>query len=92
MIFKIARFEVYTALDILVEVLWVVTPCSIVMGYHRFRDLWYRHLQGEVTNDGGDDIWCGYEVPGMILLSFLKGAMRLNHSKDMSVHVLTCNS
>jgi hypothetical protein len=34
---------------------------------------------------------CGYEVPGMILLRDLMGAMRLGRSKDMSVHVLTCN-
>jgi len=31
--------------------------------------------------------WCGCEVPGMILLHNLKGAMRLDRSKDMSVHV-----
>jgi hypothetical protein len=36
--------------------------------------------------------WCGREVPGMILLRDLKGAMRLDHSKDMSVHVSTCTS
>jgi hypothetical protein len=34
--------------------------------------------------------WCGYEVTGMILLRGLKGAMRLDHSNDMSVHVSTC--
>jgi hypothetical protein len=33
---------------------------------------------------------CGYEVPGMILLRHLKGAMPLDRSKDMSTHVLTC--
>jgi len=30
---------------------------------------------------------CDYEVPGMILLRDLKGAVRLDRSKDMSVHV-----
>jgi hypothetical protein len=30
---------------------------------------------------------CGYEVPGMILLHDLEGATRLDHSKDISVHV-----
>jgi hypothetical protein len=35
-------------------------------------------------------IWCGYEVSGIILSHRLKGAMRLNHSKYMSVHVSTC--
>jgi hypothetical protein len=29
----------------------------------------------------------GYEVPGMILLRDLKGAMRLDRNKDMSLHV-----
>jgi hypothetical protein len=33
-----------------------------------------------------------YEVPGMTLLRDLKGAMRLDLSKDMSVHVSTCTS
>jgi hypothetical protein len=31
--------------------------------------------------------WCGYEVPGMVLLRDFKGAMRLAPSKDVSVHV-----
>jgi hypothetical protein len=34
----------------------------------------------------------GYEVPGMILLRKLQGAMRLERSKDMSVRVSTCTS
>jgi hypothetical protein len=32
----------------------------------------------------------GCDVPGMILLRYLKRTMRLDRSKDMSVHVLTC--
>jgi len=36
--------------------------------------------------------WCGYEVSGMILLRHLKGAVRLDRSKDKSVHVSTCAS
>jgi hypothetical protein len=35
---------------------------------------------------------CAYDVPGMILLHDLKGTMRLDRSKDMSVHVSTCTS
>jgi hypothetical protein len=35
---------------------------------------------------------CGYELPGMILLCKLKGAMQLEHGKDMTVHVSTCTS
>jgi hypothetical protein len=34
--------------------------------------------------------WCDYDVPGMILLLDLKGAMRLDHSEDMSVRVSPC--
>jgi hypothetical protein len=36
--------------------------------------------------------WCGYEVPGMILLRDFKAAMPLDRIKDMSVHVSTCIS
>jgi len=28
--------EVFTAIKIQVEVYWVVTPCSVAVGYHRF--------------------------------------------------------
>jgi hypothetical protein len=31
-----------------------------------------------------------YEVTGMILLRYLKGATQRDRSKDMSVHVSTC--
>jgi len=33
--------------------------------------------------------WCGYEISGIILLYNIKGAMQLDHSKDMSVHIST---
>jgi hypothetical protein len=33
---------------------------------------------------------CSYEVPGMILLRDLEEVMRLDRSKDVSVHVSTC--
>jgi len=32
----------------------------------------------------------GYEVPGIVLFHNLKGAMRFDHSKDMSLDVSTC--
>jgi len=32
---------------------------------------------------------CDYEVPGMVLLNDLKGAMRFDRSEDMSVYVST---
>jgi hypothetical protein len=35
---------------------------------------------------------CSYEVPGLILLCYLKGAIRLDRNKNMSVHVSTCTS
>jgi hypothetical protein len=38
------------------------------------------------------DTWFGYEVPGMILLPYLHGAMRLDRGKDTSVQVLFCTS
>jgi len=31
-----ARFEVFTAVKIQVEIFWVVTQCSVVAGYQRF--------------------------------------------------------
>jgi len=37
-------------------------------------------------------VWYGCEVPGMILLCDLQGAMQLDCSKHMSVHVSTCAS
>jgi hypothetical protein len=37
-------------------------------------------------------VWCGYEVPGMMLLRYFKGAMLLDHNKDMPIHVSTCTS
>jgi hypothetical protein len=32
-----AGFEVYMVVNIQVEVFWVVTPCSVVVGYQRLR-------------------------------------------------------
>jgi len=34
--------------------------------------------------------WCDHEVPRMILLHDLRGAMQIYHSKNMSVYVATC--
>jgi len=42
------RFEVYTAVKIQVEALWVVTPCSVVVGYQRFGRPCCLYLQGEI--------------------------------------------
>jgi len=42
------RFEVFMVVKIQVEVFWVVTLCSIVVGYQCFRGPCCFHLQGEV--------------------------------------------
>jgi hypothetical protein len=41
-----ATFGVFTAVKIQVDVFWVLTPCSVVVGYQRFRDPRYLHLMG----------------------------------------------
>jgi hypothetical protein len=43
-----ARFEVFKAVKVLVMVFWIVTPCSVVVGYQRFGRPCCFHLQGEV--------------------------------------------
>jgi hypothetical protein len=35
-----------------VEVFWVVTPCSVVVGYQCFGEPFCLHVQGEVTYEG----------------------------------------
>jgi hypothetical protein len=39
-------FEVFTVVRIQVDVFWVVTPCSVAVGYQRFRGPSCLHLQG----------------------------------------------
>jgi hypothetical protein len=46
---KAVRFKFLTAVKIQVEVVWVVTPCKVVVGYQRFRGPCCLHLQGEVN-------------------------------------------
>jgi hypothetical protein len=41
-------FEVFMAVKIQVEAFWVVTPCSVAVGYQRFRGPCCLHLQGEM--------------------------------------------
>jgi hypothetical protein len=43
-----ASFKGFTVVMIKVEVFWVVTPCSIVVGYRRFGGPCCFHLQDEV--------------------------------------------
>jgi hypothetical protein len=54
---------------------------------------WLPPAQDSTANeDKREHTWCGYEVPGTILLRDSKGAMRLDRSKDTSVHVSTCTN
>jgi hypothetical protein len=46
------RLEVFTAMKIHVKFFWVVTLCSVVVGYQCFRGPCCLHLQGEVTGSG----------------------------------------
>jgi hypothetical protein len=41
--------EIFTSLKIEVEVFWVLTSCSVVVGYQRFGGSCRLHLQGEVS-------------------------------------------
>jgi hypothetical protein len=41
-----ARFETFT-MQIGVEIFWVMTPCSVVVGYQRFGRSCCPHLQAE---------------------------------------------
>jgi hypothetical protein len=49
-----ARFLVFTAIKI--DVFWVVTPCSDVVGYQHFKGHWCFYLQGEVIEAWEVDI------------------------------------
>jgi len=43
-------FEAYKAVIFQVEVFWVVTPCSVVIGYQRFRGPCILHLRSHTQN------------------------------------------
>jgi hypothetical protein len=45
------------AVMIQVEDFWVVTPCSVVVGYHSFRGPCCLHLQGEWRQHGRLKRW-----------------------------------
>jgi hypothetical protein len=44
--YYIDRFEVLTAVKMLIVVFWVVTPCSLVGGYQRLGGTYSFHFQG----------------------------------------------
>jgi len=41
-----AKFEVFTAVKIEVEFFWVVTPCSVMVGYQHFGGPYCMHVLG----------------------------------------------
>jgi hypothetical protein len=43
------RSEVFAAVKIQVEIFWIVTPRSVVVGYQRFERPFCHHLQGACT-------------------------------------------
>jgi len=45
------RFEDFAAVKIQIQFFWVVTPCSVEVGYQYFGEPCYLHLQGEVTGN-----------------------------------------
>jgi hypothetical protein len=63
-----ARFEVFTVEKIQVEVFWVVTPCSVVVGYQRFRVPCCLHLNPENLSRGllsCDAVQCCGTIPAI---------------------------
>jgi len=56
-----ASFEAFAAVMFHVEVFWIVTPCSIVVGYQRFRGPCCLHPQGSM------DLW----NVGILLLQYM---------------------
>jgi hypothetical protein len=56
-----ARFEVFTAVKMQVEVFWVVTSRSVVVGYQRFGGPCCLHLHGNEGSHRGltgcDAVW-----------------------------------
>jgi hypothetical protein len=42
----VAKYEVFTAAKIQVEVFWILTPCSDAIAYRRFGGPCFLHLHG----------------------------------------------
>jgi hypothetical protein len=53
----------------------------------------YNYLNSSASGHGpvANCTCCGREVPGMVSLRDLKGAVRLDSNNDMSAHVSDCN-
>jgi hypothetical protein len=54
-----ASFQAFKAVMFQVEVSWVITPCSVVVGYQDFGGPCCFHLQGEVAGVGENGIDTG---------------------------------
>jgi hypothetical protein len=50
----VVSFKSFTAVMFQVDVFWVVTPSSVVVGYLCFGGLCCLHLQGDEVEDGGN--------------------------------------
>jgi hypothetical protein len=50
---KFGRFEVFMSVNIQVSVFWVLTPCSVAVGYQHFGQPFCFHLQRE---NGGSKV------------------------------------
>jgi hypothetical protein len=55
-----ADFEAFTAMMFQDRVFWVVTFCSVVVGYQRFGGPCCFHLQGEEIDVNLNDRFCLY--------------------------------
>jgi len=51
-----ARFQLFTAMKIQVEVFWVVTSYSVIVGYQRFKGPYCLHLQGLGRRHNPEDL------------------------------------
>jgi len=60
----VVSFEAFPAVMFQVKVFWVVTPCSVIVGYQHFRSPCCLHLQGEVAGMGENSIDVGLDWKG----------------------------
>jgi hypothetical protein len=51
-----ASSEAFIVVMFQVDIFWIVTPCSVVVGHLCFRDPCFLNVEGEVTRIGRNDI------------------------------------
>jgi hypothetical protein len=84
---KMRVFGAFTAVMFNVEVFWVVTPCSVVVGYQHFRGPCCLKLEGEVKAGWASEMLVSYhnnedldlEVSEKYLYNALKFNIASNH-------------